>query len=100
MQTTGTAGGYDCPARDGKKSFRRAAFVRAATFTPSGDAFSRRRAYDGGKNVGQAVFFSTRVLSGKASKADKNPVHETAFYVNLTMMLIKNNFSGKLEKEI
>ncbi|WP_147413012.1 hypothetical protein [Pyramidobacter sp. CG50-2] len=38
--------------------------------------------------------------SGKASKTDKNPVHETAFYVNLTMMLTKNNFSGKLEKEI
>ncbi|MDY4033469.1 MAG: hypothetical protein SOY64_10500 [Pyramidobacter sp.] len=38
--------------------------------------------------------------SGEAPKADKNPVHETAFYVNLTMMLIKNNFSGKLGKEI
>ncbi|WP_320633901.1 hypothetical protein [Pyramidobacter porci] len=40
-----------------KKSFRAAAFVRGATFTPSGDVFSRRRAYDSGKNVDQAVFF-------------------------------------------
>ncbi|RKJ81660.1 hypothetical protein D7D26_00120 [Pyramidobacter sp. CG50-2] len=43
--------------RGTKKSFRAAADERGAVFTPSGDAFSRRRVYDSGKNVDQAAFF-------------------------------------------